>query len=199
MDGFNYSMKAIPTTFAGVRMRSRLEARWAAFFTNCGWKWTYEPFDTDGWAPDFTLHMPAGDIYVEVKPVLTPHVRSVFIDVAGPLVSSVGARALLVGSSLDFMKGCCDAALIGVGIDRPKYDNGVLMNEAIVDDIGIGCCGGNNGRQLCHGGMVSMSPNEMDYTCWVCGDYDGNPSHDAVTAGVDALWADACNRSQWRG
>lgn len=191
MDGFNYSMKAIPTTFAGVQMRSRLEARWAAFFTNCGWKWTYEPFDTEGWAPDFTLHMPAGDIYVEVKPVLTPHVRSVFIDVARPLVTSVGARALLVGSSLDFMNGCCDSALIGVGIGKGAYDDG--------DDIGIGCCGGRNGRQLCHNGMVSMSPNGADYTCWVCDEYDGNPSHDAVTAGVDALWADACNRSQWRG
>jgi hypothetical protein len=88
------------------------------------------------------------------------------------------------------MNGCCDSALIGVGIGEGAYDDG--------DDIGIGCCGGSK-QTLCRGGMVSMSPNGADYTCWVCGDYDGNPSHDAVTAGVDALWADACNRSQWRG
>ena len=33
----NYTIKAIPTTYAGVRFRSRLEARWAAFFDLCGW------------------------------------------------------------------------------------------------------------------------------------------------------------------
>ena len=187
MDGFNSSMKAIPTTFAGVRMRSRLEARWAAFFTNCGWKWTYEPFDTDGWAPDFTLHMPAGDIYVEVKPVLTPHVRSVFIAVAQPLVSSVGARALLVGSSLDFMNG--SAAFIGVGIDQ-------LGDH---DDIGIGHCGGSAISGLCPNEMVAMSTTNLDWSCWVCGRYDGNPARDSIEAGVDALWADACNETQWRG
>ena len=28
---------AIPTTYSGVVFRSRLEARWAAFFDLCGW------------------------------------------------------------------------------------------------------------------------------------------------------------------
>lgn len=28
---------AIPTTYADVQMRSRLEAKWAAFFDLCGW------------------------------------------------------------------------------------------------------------------------------------------------------------------
>lgn len=63
-----YDIKAIPTTYAGVNFRSRLEARWAAFFDLCGWKWDYEPFDLDGWAPDFMLK---GKIkaLVEVKPI----------------------------------------------------------------------------------------------------------------------------------
>ena len=67
----NYTIKAIPTTYAGVRFRSRLEARWAAFFDLCGWSWDYEPIDLDGWAPDFILKFPIADIYVEVKPVET--------------------------------------------------------------------------------------------------------------------------------
>lgn len=37
-----YAIKAIPTTYAGVNFRSRLEARWAAFFDLCGWKYTLE-------------------------------------------------------------------------------------------------------------------------------------------------------------
>jgi len=63
-----YDIKAIPTTYAGVNFRSRLEARWAAFFDLCGWKWDYEPFDLDGWAPDFMLKGKVKAL-VEVKPI----------------------------------------------------------------------------------------------------------------------------------
>ena len=64
-----YTIKAIPTTYAGVNFRSRLEARWAAFFDLCGWKWDYEPFDLDGWAPDFRIRTAIGPVLAEVKPV----------------------------------------------------------------------------------------------------------------------------------
>jgi hypothetical protein len=61
-------IKAIPTIYEGVRFRSRLEARWAAFFDLAGWPWEYEPFDLEGWCPDFRL---LGKIpgLVEVKPI----------------------------------------------------------------------------------------------------------------------------------
>lgn len=64
-----YDIKSIPTTYAGVNFRSRLEARWAAFFDLCGWKWDYEPFDLDGWAPDFKIRTEWCEVLVEVKPV----------------------------------------------------------------------------------------------------------------------------------
>lgn len=192
MDGYTYSMKAIPTTFAGVRMRSRLEARWAAFFSACGWRWTYEPFDAEGWTPDFTLHMPTGEIYVEVKPTLTRRVISIFNEVAAPLVESVGAKALIVGSS-PLMDRHRDGAVIGHGIDcsgdRP------LWSTWEADDIVIGTCGGGG----CRSGVVGMSTQNMGWTCWVCGSYDGNPASDAQGAGVDVKWANACNHTQWRG
>lgn len=73
-----YTMKAHPTTYAGVRFRSRLEARWAAFFDLAGWSWEYEPADLAGWSPDFlvTFPCPMADhdtphthpLMVEVKP-----------------------------------------------------------------------------------------------------------------------------------
>lgn len=63
-----YTIKAIPTTYAGVNFRSRLEARWAAFFDLCGWAWDYEPFDLDGWAPDFRVRTEIGPVLAEVKP-----------------------------------------------------------------------------------------------------------------------------------
>lgn len=48
-------MAAIPTRYSGVQFRSRLEARWAAFFDLLGWKWEYEPIDLAGYIPDFIV------------------------------------------------------------------------------------------------------------------------------------------------
>lgn len=54
-------LTAIPTRYSGVQFRSRLEARWAAFFDIAGWRWQYEPIDLAGWIPDFRLvATPAG-------------------------------------------------------------------------------------------------------------------------------------------
>lgn len=64
-----YTIKAIPTIYNHVQFRSRLEARWAAFFDLAGIKWDYEPFDLDGWAPDFMLRWTGQNILVEVKPI----------------------------------------------------------------------------------------------------------------------------------
>lgn len=61
----------IPTTYHNYKFRSRLEATWACFFDQCGWKWKYEPFDYDGYIPDFALLLPAGNVLAEVKPCLS--------------------------------------------------------------------------------------------------------------------------------
>jgi hypothetical protein len=60
---------AIPTTYSGVVFRSRLEARWAAFFDLCGWDWAYEPMPLNGWLPDFLIRTSACDVLAEVKPI----------------------------------------------------------------------------------------------------------------------------------
>jgi hypothetical protein len=73
-------MSSIPTTYNGIRFRSRLEAKWAAYFDqitrydNRDWfkdEWLYEPFDLNGWIPDF-LHETEifGAELIEVKPVV---------------------------------------------------------------------------------------------------------------------------------
>jgi|GEM_PF-1538723 len=60
---------AIETEYAGVRFRSRTEARWAVFFDALGLKWEHEPEAyTDGrtwYTPDFWL--PELDRFWEVK------------------------------------------------------------------------------------------------------------------------------------
>ncbi len=59
-------INAIPTRYAGVEFRSRLEAKWAAFFDLLEWKWEYEPIDLDGYIPDFVINKRL----IEVKPAL---------------------------------------------------------------------------------------------------------------------------------
>lgn len=63
-----YDIVAHPTKYAGVLFRSRLEARWAAFFDLMLWRWEYEPFDLNGWTPDFRLIGAKREVLVEVKP-----------------------------------------------------------------------------------------------------------------------------------
>lgn len=61
-------VQAIPTDYAGTRFRSRLEAKWAAFFDLCHWRWSYEPEDFPGYIPDFALWFRV-PVLVEVKPL----------------------------------------------------------------------------------------------------------------------------------
>lgn len=77
-------MNGIPTVLDAREYRSRLEARWAAFFGLLGWNFEYEPFDCNGWIPDFMLlgkrfwsseegrdmpaNLPTTQILVEIKP-----------------------------------------------------------------------------------------------------------------------------------
>jgi hypothetical protein len=61
--------EGIATYQGGIRYRSRLEAKWAAFFELLGWHAFYEPFDLDGYIPDFIVHG-RQRVLVEVKPVV---------------------------------------------------------------------------------------------------------------------------------
>lgn len=69
---FTRQFAAKDTVYKGVRFRSRLEAKWAAFFDAIGWDWTYEPVDLGDWSPDFLVDVRAdgraGPVYAEVKP-----------------------------------------------------------------------------------------------------------------------------------
>jgi hypothetical protein len=58
---------AIETLYRGATFRSRLEARWAAFFDLLGFDWVYEPWDGNHYIPDFIL-LGARQVLAEVKP-----------------------------------------------------------------------------------------------------------------------------------
>lgn len=56
--------------YKGINFKSRLEAKWAAFFDRCGWRWEYGPAPFSGWAPTFRLTGAKEVIFVAVLPVL---------------------------------------------------------------------------------------------------------------------------------
>lgn len=56
------------TYYKGIRMRSATEAKWAAFFDQLGWVWTYEPERFGNYRPDFFVLRPdQRTILVEAK------------------------------------------------------------------------------------------------------------------------------------
>jgi hypothetical protein len=62
-----YEIKPIPTYYNHVLYRSRMEARWAAFFDFVRWDFEYEPEPFATWSPDFVIH--TLDTFIEVKPL----------------------------------------------------------------------------------------------------------------------------------
>jgi hypothetical protein len=115
-----YTTAAWPTRYAGVEFRSRLEARWAAYFDLCGWRWDYEPIDLRGWTPDFAIETPYCRVFAEVKPV----------DGAGPAFDPAYAKAVAHWSKVQVLllglaPGRYEAAGIGELLDPPlgpKHD-----------------------------------------------------------------------------
>ena len=62
--------RPFPTKYKNILFRSRLEARWAAYFDLDKIPWDYEPaINFSGWIPDFSLTMGRLKVYIEIKPV----------------------------------------------------------------------------------------------------------------------------------
>ncbi len=187
------AIAAIPTRFNGIQFRSRLEARWAAMFTACGWAYQYEPRDFDGYIPDFRI----GKRFLEVKPATKfPVADAKKMMGAIDLYENrdeVGWLNLLrespsTQSNLPF------ARAIGWNIDSDE--------EAECDIVVIVRTGrwGEDGFRLLH-----YVPRYRQFTTGVWEIVDGRPIHpldDVVFddgEAIDQAWAQACNLTQWRG
>lgn len=205
-----YAIKAIPTTYAGVNFRSRLEARWAAFFDLCGWKWDYEPFDLDGWAPDFLLKGKVKAL-VEVKPV----------DFRGPdrqlYAQALANAGKAFGVSITRKDGALpeyEALVIGNGpfetnwwarwslgvFAAPRRDWDDVERDLYAvnaDDPTFGC----DVADLYFGQSAHLdyAARYGDYRYRIGGEYDGD--HHLMQIGGDdpiSIWREAGNIVQWK-
>ncbi len=76
----NLGIAAIPTEYGGVRFRSRLEARWAVYFTQLGMPFLYEhegyTLPSGNYLPDFWLaSLGRVGTFVEIKPDCEPTIE----------------------------------------------------------------------------------------------------------------------------
>jgi hypothetical protein len=181
------AIPAIPTLYKGVRFRSRLEARWAAFFDNVGWQWDYEPIDLEGYIPDFVMrfHEP---LLIEIKPAF---VKDDFLDARHKIEQSGwGGEALITYAAPQ-------SARVGTGttIGYLRHGPGWYGDDVGPWEIGfLFFC--RNCKRL------GVAASEGSFGCRVCGTPGGSDHHLDCEKGailVEAAWAKACNDTQWRG
>ena len=175
----------IPTMYSGVQFRSRLEARWAAFFDGCGWAWEYEPFDLDGWIPDFILLGSKKQVLVECKPDgfaedLQAHAPKIVAAKPKHEVMIVGFT--IFPSALELIDWPC-LGLISEG--SPETADAFAHCAFFM-------CPGCGSPTFCN--------SLMSYQSRICGHYDGDNlgSADAAHQFVEQAWKRAVNVSQWR-
>jgi len=180
---------AIPTTYNGVNFRSRLEAKWAAFFDEMRWQWAYEPIDLNGWIPDFVVGLPLSTgAFVEIKPIewfsgikvgqtLESELR--IARMATPM-SSRGLIVLGIAPSFD-----CFAVHLGPVFEpqRHRLISGYLYQREHDGRFDIPVGADNNYPGLMTG---------EDYKC---------PENSTIAyrnSEIERAWKRACNAVQWR-
>lgn len=183
------AISAIPTTYAGVNFRSRLEAKWACWFDLMRWKWEYEPIDLNGYIPDFLLRFQK-PIYVEVKGVITdsemlPHVNRISKLKRDRDILFVGSGSLQLHQSVseDIPERLQNPML---GLILPAYSGESRWH------FFSECTG--------HGSLFVQSFEGRDPRCAVCGDKDGYNYDSDKHMFVPFLkkWNRACNKVQWK-
>lgn len=183
-----YDIKAHPTVYGSRQFRSRLEAKWAAFFDLCGWQFEYEPFDLPGWSPDFSL---GGKLLVEVKPVY-----EMDIDVCRKMANA--ARAAKWDGEL-MLVGVAPVFEMKFGpYEGPSI--GWLAERATAEEIGKDhdeWWFGSASACISPNGMPDFTHDEMNYTGRMFGvHYKGNHWPDN-SDWLKATWDRAANRVQW--
>lgn len=181
---------AIPTTYKGVQMRSRLEARWAQMFDLLHWPWEYEPVDLDGYIPDFALlfYKP---VMVEIKPALT------LADLSKSKTKIDASRCphevLLLGATIRFQDS--EENHEPPFSSRAGYPYIGLLRETNYgdhwwDEAGLFGC------DFCH--HDSLKHRHGSYQCRRTGCYEGDHHLGPLSIDVDVMWSAAGNAVQYR-
>jgi hypothetical protein len=196
--------RGIPTTYRGARFRSRLEARWAAFFDLVEWSWVYEPFDADGWIPDFLIRGP-WPFLVEVGPCVS---RGEYVAKGDKARAAYPTTRTLFGTStdgiwLDVPEGWTLVAGVTPVYEEPGWRATAAGFWAVTpfgesDEaraiLGEGQPGFWHRCDEC--GRLGVESPELGYLR-PCGHV--TPVRAASGSPIFDLWSEAGNVVQWRG
>jgi hypothetical protein len=208
-EGFDYSMDAIPTTYDGAVFRSRLEAHWAAFFDLVGWSYQYEPFDLQGWIPDFVL-LGAQKVLVEVKPYFTEEIKQSVLSAYFRSFTPKGnpqfeVLFLSTGPEERNVEGVAGRVVLGELVEfydagpdgSADYQARVNCAEAVMGIwIGSESKATNAGRRMgfCH--AIGSFHDRMT-GCYDGGCYGEGTDGDLAPVGILQGWREAGNVVQW--
>ncbi len=177
-----YNIKAIPQIYNGVQFRSRLEASWAAFFDQLSWKWEYEPFDLDGWLPDFKISAPidrSSSLLVEIKPYDFSSDEKDVRDISEKIFHAHQDETLLLGLA-PFGEG------IGYLLSPPSENNWCTGSP----DIAV------LNKNESH---YDISAFYGSYAFRFSGEYNGDHHLRYVDNNtIERLWKNARNDTQWK-
>jgi len=183
-------VSAKPTTYAGVNFRSRLEARWAAFFDALGWPYEYEPFDVGGYIPDFVL-LGERPVVVEVKPAVSVEEMGLYSEkIERGLAGKWDGDYLVVGVTPLFKSAYWEGFCVGLLSEWwPDYDQGSWVpGEGVWHRCRCGGCGDFAFHHEIH-----------SYAGRPCGHYDGDGYLGRITRDeIASRWAHARNEVQWK-
>ena len=190
-----YDHPAYPTVYNKRRYRSRLEARWAAFFDQLGWKFEYEPLDLGGWSPDFSLHGRHSPILAEVKPIVEMDVEVCRKMAAAANAAAFQGELLLLGLSPFFP--CSEwAGWLGWLHERwGRFDQEwIERNQPRFEVGGFDPCIGVQDEN----GQIDFGHSIMSFAGRMTGAADGDHycSESAIEEAKE-LWAEATNIVQW--
>ena len=184
------TLKAIETIYGGIQFRSRLEARWAAFFDAIGWSWVYEPFDGDYYIPDFLI---TGDrpMLVEVRPAVTKAEYEAQIQTIK--VPEWKGDVLILGASpfpkLSSWKCAVPAGLLG---EWAQWSG--------PSEPGEWSWANAEWHDCLYCGAVAVTHEEQSFACRPCGHHDGDgylgEPDDRL---LNKSWSEACNVTRWNG
>jgi hypothetical protein len=191
--------KAIPTTYNGIRFRSRLEAKWAFMFDEFGWPYEYEPIDLNGYIPDFILKLKE-PVLVEVKPIIErpkDPLQKCFLDPIEKIQRSGWEKeAIIVGATL-YDSDYDEFSSIGMlgELGYKIKDNGVGFVECVDFDYctltALFVC------SYCN--KISFCSNYGSFHCRRCGKNDGGSHRENFDLSkLKIIWDKATNQVQWR-
>lgn len=184
-----YDIKAIPTVYGARQFRSRLEAKWAAFFEEAGWQFEYEPFDLGEWSPDFLLRGKI-EVLVEVKPIASfdkdTAAKMERAAVAGRWdgeLMLVGVAPMFSGRSENFSWSCS----IGWLGERDTW--GAEYRDSFSFDPCAACVAPN--------GLPDFHSNTLSYTGRMFGQGHKENDYPSNADWLKRIWDRAANRVQW--